>query len=131
MKKRVPGFRVFAVKTVLMLAALSVSTLTLRASKEMDALSEVLVKHDVPSEGSVIVIKSGVTSMVAEESAHVAGTETGCRLAGGSSTSTGLESQERDASEIDRAHACLFQESDKTPGSASCSTVSRHSLTER
>lgn len=59
MKKRVPGFRGFAVKTVLMLAALSVTTLSLRASIEMDALLEVLIKRTVSSQDYVLVNETG------------------------------------------------------------------------
>ena len=59
MKKRVPGFRGFAVKTVLMLAALSVMTLSLRASLNKDALLEVLSKRNVISQGYVLVFDVG------------------------------------------------------------------------
>ncbi len=75
MKKRVPGLRDFVVKTVLMLAALSVSNLTLQASKEMDALLKVLVKRNVITEEDVIAIKSEVAAMVAKEAADTQATK--------------------------------------------------------
>ena len=47
MKKRNSGIRTIVVGTALLLAALSVSTLMLRAFREMDAHPEVLVKRDI------------------------------------------------------------------------------------
>jgi hypothetical protein len=71
MKKRVPGFRVFAVMAVLMLAAHSVPTPTLRTSNQLDALPEFVVVRTPNSGGCISTLESQVTSIEAEQSPEI------------------------------------------------------------